>query len=134
VLIRPGRKRDLIDFLQSGGVPKRLPVSLGLKWDGLASPRLVGLGPKNFIIYEMYYVYLLYSKTSNKIYKGSTSNLKGRYNDHNSGKVKSTKNGKPWILIYYEAFLNKTDCLIEEKFLKSGKGKERIKYLLENYF
>ncbi|MDD4901373.1 MAG: GIY-YIG nuclease family protein [Patescibacteria group bacterium] len=82
----------------------------------------------------MYYVYLLHSKTLNIIYKGSCVNLKERVNNHNEGKVKSTKNGRPWVLVYYEAFLNKTDCLIEEKFLKSGKGKERIKYLLKNYF
>jgi len=85
-------------------------------------------------ILTMNYVYIIYSKILNKLYKGYTSDLKERIKNHNQGKVISTKSGKPWILIYYEAFLNKTDALIEEKFLKSGKGKERIKYLLKNYF
>ena len=82
----------------------------------------------------MYYVYIIYSKNLNKLYKGSTADLKQRVREHNSEKAKSTKSGTPWILLYYEAFINKIDALIEEKFLKSGKGKERIKYLLENYF
>lgn len=63
------------------------------------------------------------------MYKGSTSDLKARLLKHNKGDVLSTKAGCPWKLIYYEAFINKTDALREEKFLKSGKGRERIKYL-----
>jgi hypothetical protein len=31
----------------------------------------------------------------------------------------------------YEAFFNKKDALREERFLKSGKGRERIKRLFE---
>ncbi len=80
----------------------------------------------------MYYVYILQSIITGKLYKGSTEDLKERFNNHNRVKVNSTKKGKPWKLIYYEAFMNKTDALREEKFLKSGKGRERIKYLLEN--
>lgn len=81
----------------------------------------------------MYYVYIIYSKKLDKIYKGSTNDLRKRIKEHNNNKVKSTKSGRLWKLIYYEAFINKTDSLIEEKFLKSGKGKERIKHLLKNY-
>mgnify|MGYP001603299370 FL=1 len=97
-----------------------------------ASPRLVGLGPKWFNVYYMYYVYILKSQRHGKLYKGSTSDMKRRLNEHNGGKVISTKSGTPWQLIYYEAFLHKTDALREEIFLKSGKGKERIKYLLQS--
>jgi len=32
--------------------------------------------------------------------------------------------------VYYEAFNNKTDARREELFLKTGKGKERVQYLL----
>ena len=79
---------------------------------------------------NMYYVYILKSLKNKKLYKGSTGNLKERMLEHNHGKVRSTKSALPWELIYYEAFSNKTDALREEKFLKSGKGKERVKYLL----
>lgn len=85
--------------------------------------------PKN-----MYYVYIIYSEKIEKIYKGSTNDLIKRIKEHNNKKVKSTKNGNPWKLIYYEAFINKADALIEEKFLKTGRGRERLKLLLKNYF
>jgi len=80
----------------------------------------------------VYYVYVLYSKKLKHLYKGSTGNLRNRLAEHNSGAVVSTKFGKPWELLYYEAFQNKTDALIEEKFLKSGKGRQRLDYLLKN--
>lgn len=43
----------------------------------------------------MYYVYILKSESTNKLYKGSTENLKDRLLCHNRGKVKSTKNYRP---------------------------------------
>ena len=80
----------------------------------------------------MYYVYILYSKKLKELYKGSTSNLKERIKRHNGGRVLSTKSGIPWELIHYGVFNNKIDALREEKFLKTGKGRERLKYLLKN--
>lgn len=80
----------------------------------------------------MYYVYVIYSAKSGKLYKGITENIRERVQKHNAAKVRSTKNGVPWKLIHYQAFINKTDARREELFLKSGKGKERLKVLLEN--
>ncbi|MDD5626977.1 MAG: GIY-YIG nuclease family protein [Patescibacteria group bacterium] len=80
----------------------------------------------------MYYVYILFSTRLKKIYKGFTSNLKRRFLKHNLGEVRSTKKGIPWQLVYYEAFLSKRDARREELFLKSGKGRERVKYLLKD--
>lgn len=80
----------------------------------------------------MYYVYVLKSDKSGKLYKGSTENLKERFTNHNSGKVASTKNGRSWKLVYYEAFISKKDARREELFLKTGKGRDRLKYLLQN--
>ena len=80
----------------------------------------------------MYYVYILQSTITRKLYKGSTSNLKQRLSQHNSGSVTATKSGKPWQLIYYEVFSNKADSRREELFLKTGRGRDRVKYLLLN--
>ncbi|PIR67758.1 endonuclease [bacterium CG_4_10_14_0_2_um_filter_33_32] len=80
----------------------------------------------------MYYVYIIYSSKLDKTYKGSTDNLRERIDSHNNRKVKSTKLGIPWKLIYYEAFISKVDAKREELFLKSGKGRERLQYLLQN--
>ena len=79
----------------------------------------------------MFYTYILRSKKTGKLYKGLTDDLKNRISRHNAGKVKSTKNGRPWELLHYQAFKNKTDARREELFLKTGQGRERIKYLLK---
>jgi putative endonuclease len=80
----------------------------------------------------MYYVYIIYSEKIHKKYIGSTSDLKERIKRHNLSRSAYTKKGIPWKLVYYEAFLSKATALKEEKFLKSGKGRDRLKYLFEN--
>lgn len=80
----------------------------------------------------MYYVYILKSKKDNKLYVGKTQDLKRRFLEHNSGKVISTKNRKPFELLFYEAFKNKTDAGRDELFFKSGYGREIIKDKLLN--
>lgn len=79
----------------------------------------------------MYYVYILKSPKNGKLYKGCTIDLKRRLKEHNSGKSTFTRDNGPWKLVYYEVFSSKTDAEREEEFLKSGKGRERIKFLLE---
>ncbi|MBI2041854.1 MAG: GIY-YIG nuclease family protein [Candidatus Nealsonbacteria bacterium] len=78
----------------------------------------------------MHYVYILKSQRNGKLYNGLTDDLKRRIKEHNSEKSEFTKNNGPWKLIYYEAFISREDARKEELFLKSGKGRERIKYLL----
>jgi len=51
----------------------------------------------------MYYVYILLSKKDKNRYVGYTNNLKLRFEQHQKGKVESTKNRCPFTLIYYEA-------------------------------
>ncbi|MBU2579066.1 GIY-YIG nuclease family protein [Patescibacteria group bacterium] len=82
----------------------------------------------------MYYFYLLQSTAKPKeIYTGSTNDLKYRINEHNQGKVFSTKRYFPWKLIYYEAYLSEKDArLREQKFKKHGKGNQELKKRLKN--
>ena len=82
-------------------------------------------------IINMYYTYILFSNKLKKRYIGSSANLKQRLEEHNSGKSTFSSKGRPWKLIYYEAFENKSDALREERFLKTGKGRERIKFLFK---
>jgi len=51
----------------------------------------------------MFFVYVLLSKIDNKFYIGFTDSIQDRIKAHNSGKVESTKQRKPFELIYYEA-------------------------------
>lgn len=74
----------------------------------------------------MFYVYVLQSIKDGRLYKGFTADLKNRLAEHNRDKVKSTNPFKPWKLIYYEAFIDKTDARREELFLKTGKGKDSL--------
>ena len=82
----------------------------------------------------MYYTYVLLSKKDNKFYVGYTKNLKLRFEQHNKGKVKSTKDRQPLELIYYEACLNQQDATKREKYLKTYYGEFYIKKRLKSYF
>ena len=82
----------------------------------------------------MYYVYILQSqKKLNWLYKGSTSDLKRRVTEHNSGKNFSSAPYAPFKLIYYEAYLLKEDAEKREKYLKTSIGMRVIKKQLSNY-
>jgi putative endonuclease len=67
----------------------------------------------------MYYVYLIKSKkVDNWVYTGSTNDLKKRLALHNGGHVVSTKNHRPYELVYYESYLSEKDARKREKTLK----------------
>ncbi len=66
----------------------------------------------------MYAVYILRSLKDNKLYFGSTINLKKRLNEHNLGKVFSTKSRRPFELVYCELYKSEKDARIREKNLK----------------
>ena len=81
----------------------------------------------------MYYVYVLQSQKNQSLYIGYTSDLKKRFAEHNSGNNISTKPFRPYILIFYESFINKKDAIAREQYLKSGWGFRTIKKMLKNY-
>jgi len=71
----------------------------------------------------MYYTYILKSSKSLIFYYGSTSDLKKRVHEHNSGASKSTKPHIPWTLEWYCGFPTKKQAEDFELYLKSGSGK-----------
>ena len=84
----------------------------------------------------MFYVYILKSKKDGNLYIGSTDNLKRRFLEHNDGKVSSTKARRPFMLIYYEAYLSEKDARKREKSLKLRSNsfyqlKQRINHSLK---
>ncbi|MBI2309660.1 GIY-YIG nuclease family protein [Candidatus Collierbacteria bacterium] len=74
----------------------------------------------------MHYVYLLKSAVDHRLYVGCTDDLKNRFFRHNSGKVKSTKSYRPWILVYYEAYKEKPDATKREVQLKMHAVKNNL--------
>jgi len=80
----------------------------------------------------MYYVYIIFSKKLDKKYIGITQNIKKRVYEHKTKQSRFTSSTNDWKLVYYQVFISKKDAHTEEKFLKTGQGRERLKYLLAN--
>ncbi|MFH1393131.1 MAG: GIY-YIG nuclease family protein [Patescibacteria group bacterium] len=82
----------------------------------------------------MFYVYVLKSQKQDWRYIGSCADLRKRFLEHNKGKVKSTQARKPYDLIYFEAYRDKTAALKREIELKrnSSKKEELFKRLFKN--
>ncbi len=81
----------------------------------------------------MYYTYVLQSQIDGNFYTGYTKDLKLRFEQHNKGAVESTKDRRPFELIYYEACLNQQDATKREKYMKTYHGKMFLKRRLKSY-
>lgn len=81
----------------------------------------------------MYYTYVLESLKSKELYIGQSSNLKQRLKAHNAGKSKHTSKNKPYILIFYLAFIVESDSKRFERYLKSGYGRRFLKNSIKDY-
>ena len=66
----------------------------------------------------MFYLYVLGSKKDKELYIGSTNDLQKRLQEHNSGKVRSTKERSPFSLLYYEAYGTEDEARLRESALK----------------
>jgi putative endonuclease len=82
----------------------------------------------------MYYTYILQSEKDSKFYSGFTEDVKLRFEQHQKGLVNSTKNRRPFKLIYYEACVNKEDALRREKYFKTYYGRMFLQKRLKSYF
>jgi putative endonuclease len=71
----------------------------------------------------MWYVYVLRSSRDNNLYVGSTNNIDRRLDEHNSGKVDSTKSRISLNLEAYIAVKNKSIAIELEQYLKTGSVK-----------
>ncbi|MFH1366037.1 MAG: GIY-YIG nuclease family protein [Patescibacteria group bacterium] len=84
--------------------------------------------PSDHIMVIMYYVYVLKSLKDEKLYIGSTNDLKRRLSEHNNGLNRSTKARRPFEIRYYEACINERDARIREYNLKKdGKALGQLK-------
>jgi putative endonuclease len=82
---------------------------------------------------KFYYVYVLQSEKDHKFYIGLASDIKKRLEEHNSGKVSTTRNRRPLKLIYWEGCLNQQDAASRERYLKTTWGKRYIKSRLKEH-
>jgi Predicted endonuclease containing a URI domain len=71
----------------------------------------------------MHYVYLLNSEAfPAQRYVGVTCDLKTRMAEHNAGYSRHTAKFRPWSLVTYIAFRDRTKAENFERYLKSGSG------------
>lgn len=71
----------------------------------------------------MFHVYLIESaSTPGQRYVGVTADLTTRLADHNAGKSPHTSKFKPWRLITYIGFSDRSKATAFELYLKSGSG------------
>ena len=80
-----------------------------------------------------YYVYILISLKDSNFYIGYTTNLDERIKRHSNGEVSSTSNRRPLELVFYEAYLKRSDAIRREKYFKTTKGKSTLRVMLKDY-
>ncbi len=80
----------------------------------------------------MYYVYILKSLRDGGFYVGKSEILKDRIKQHARGEVKSTKDRRPLVLVYFEASNSSKDANHREIYLKTAWGKRYIKNRIKN--
>lgn len=90
--------------------------------------RLIGDPPKRWGQKIMWYTYNLISLKNGRLYTGITSDIKRRVKEHNSKRGGHyTSRNAPFKLVHYEAFEYREESQRQEKFYKSGYGKEVLK-------
>ena len=77
----------------------------------------------------MWYLYIIYSDNIDRYYVGVTENLKLRLERHNLGWGRYTKRGIPWVIVYSENYLIKTDAFKREREIKKYKSRMYIEKL-----
>ena len=85
---------------------------------------------KLLFLYMAFYIYILYSPSSNQYYVGSTEHVDARLERHNRGMVPSTKAYGPWELKHTELFPSREEAVIREKEIKSKKSRVYIEKLI----
>ncbi len=80
-----------------------------------------------------YFVYILYSKSLDLYYIGSSKNPVERLRKHLSNHKGYTSKAKDWKISYTEFFDSKLLAFKREKQLKGWKNRSRIKELIKMY-
>ena len=79
----------------------------------------------------MFYTYILYSKSTDTFYKGSTQDIKERIRRHNNKMEKATQSGAPWILLWSVEKQTKGEAQILEYKLKNLSRSRTCDFILK---
>ena len=83
------------------------------------------------VLLMSYTVYILYSPSLKRFYKGFTSDIDSRILYHNGGHEDFTKKGIPWTLCWHTTKTTKSDALKLEKKLKNLTNSRLIELMLK---
>ena len=76
-----------------------------------------------------FYVYILFSPSIKQFYKGQTADIHKRMIKHNSGYEISTKNARPWILLWKTEKNSRGDAIQLERKLKNLSNHRLISFM-----
>jgi putative endonuclease len=74
----------------------------------------------------VFHCYVLRSQKTGRRYVGSCESLPRRLHRHNTGQMKATKHGVPWILIHSESFATRREAVQRELYYKTGRGRDDL--------
>ena len=78
-----------------------------------------------------HFVYILQSLKDFRYYIGETADVESRLSFHNTGLQRSTRSRIPFKIVYTENYPDRSTALKREKEIKSWKGGNKFKELLE---
>jgi putative endonuclease len=78
----------------------------------------------------MFYVYVIWSKSTGKLYTGQTDDLERRLSEHQQGIARYTRGRGPWELLLTEEYSTRKEAMQRERFLKTGQGRKWLKETL----
>ena len=78
-----------------------------------------------FFVFEMYYIYILYSDRSDKYYVGYTKDVQQRLKQHNeSERTTFTSKHRPWVLAAaFKVGESESEAIRIERFIKKQKSR-----------
>jgi len=79
----------------------------------------------------MYYLYILFNKAETRTYVGVASDVNKRLEEHNAGRVKSSRPYLPYKIVHIESFETLSSARQKEKFYKSTTGRRKLREILK---
>ena len=115
------KKRIILGLRKVRSVSRAVPPRSFMRRAGVPTRRGRGRSGASEEKEKMYFVYIM-ALYGGKKYIGFTANLKSRLAKHRSAPTQTTRNFPVKQLLFYCAFVNKSDALLFEKYLKSSSG------------
>mgnify|MGYP006448552633 FL=1 len=80
----------------------------------------------------MHYIYIIYSKKTDRYYTGHSKNVNNRLVKHNKRHSAATKAGVPWQLKKKIVFPTKPEAIKAENWIKRMKSRRIIEQIIQD--